>query len=524
MEATALQHAGRRGLLARRSPLLKLQGDEKLVALVRDGNASAFDAIVDRYQARLLGFCRQMLHSQQDAEDVLQEVFVNAYRAMLADERDINLRPWLYRIARNRCLNHLRKPSADAKESMDEVPIVEAASTAERVHNREEFRQLLGDVQKLPETQRTALLLREMDAMSYEDIAKTMDTTVASVKSLLVRARISLAEASKARLLTCGEVRLDLAEAAEGLGKASPEVRRHVRDCPECEDFRKQLRSDGKVLAALSPIGPLVAIKAFVSGKLGFGGGSAAGSGAAGASGSAAAGAAGAGAGVASAGGTLAAGGAIAGGSAGGGLSVIGGAVGAKAVAGVVTAAVLTAGAVEVRQNVITDQTPAPSIARVVPSISDQQVAPIVRTAAAPVTRVVTPPVTEPTVVVPDPAPLPVPETPVTTPVEDPAVTDPEVPVDPEVALDEVEESVGAEEADDTGTSTATTTTTTHPSGGSATVTVGDPPAETTPTPPPATTPPPPAVQAPLPPVTPPASSADTIEPVDPPADVPAAP
>ncbi len=79
------------------------------------------------------------------------------------------------------------------------VPAVEASSTAERVHNREEFRQLLVDVKKLPETQRSALLLREMDALSYEEIAAAMETTVPSVKSLLVRARISLAEASQAQ-------------------------------------------------------------------------------------------------------------------------------------------------------------------------------------------------------------------------------------------------------------------------------------------------------------------------------------
>src|SRR4051812_24545499 len=240
--------------------------------MVRGGNAGAFETIVDRYQGRLLGFCRQMLHSTEDAEDVLQEVFVNAYRAMLADEREINLRPWLYRIARNRCLNHLRKPTADAQESMDMVPTVEAASTAEKVHNREEFRQLLTDVGKLPETQRSALLLREMDAMSYEEIAQAMETSVPSVKSLLVRARISLAEASQARQLTCGEVRLDLAEAAEGLRKLSGPVRRHVRDCEECKDFRSQLRSNDKVLAALVPVGPLVALKGLIASKLGLGG------------------------------------------------------------------------------------------------------------------------------------------------------------------------------------------------------------------------------------------------------------
>jgi RNA polymerase sigma factor (sigma-70 family) len=342
LEASALSHASRRGLLARKSPLLKLQGDEKLIAMARSGNSGAFEMIVDRYQGRLLGFCRQMLGSTEDAEDVLQEVFVNAYRAMLADEREINLRPWLYRIARNRCLNHLRKPSADAQESMDMVPEVEAASTAEKVHNREEFRQILTDVTKLPETQRSALLLREMDALSYEEIADAMETTVPSVKSLLVRARISLAEASQARLLTCGEVRVELSEAAEGLRKVSAPVRRHVRECEECADFRSQVRSNEKMLAALFPVPALFALKGFIAGKLGLGGGSAA-------SGAAASGAA-AGGGAAAAGGAASGiGAALGGGSAAGGLGglggAIGGAIGTKAVAGVVTAAVLTAGA-----------------------------------------------------------------------------------------------------------------------------------------------------------------------------------
>jgi RNA polymerase sigma factor (sigma-70 family) len=342
LEASALTHASQRGLLARRSPLLKLQGDGRLIAMVRSGNAGAFETIVDRYQGRLLGFCRQMLGSTEDAEDVLQEVFVNAYRAMLGDEREINLRPWLYRIARNRCLNHLRKPTADAQESMDLVPMVDAASTAEKVHNREEFRQLLVDVSKLPETQRSALLLREMDAMSYEEIAQAMDTSVPSVKSLLVRARISLAEASQARQLTCGEVRLELAEAAEGLRKISGPVRRHVRDCDECSDFRSQVRSNDKVLAALFPAGGLLALKSFIAGKLGLGG----------ASGGAGAGAAGAGAGAGATGAVGSVGAALSGSGAAGGIGAVGGALGTKAVAGVVTAAVLTAGAVEVRQQV----------------------------------------------------------------------------------------------------------------------------------------------------------------------------
>jgi len=333
--------------------------------MARRENAGAFETIVDRYQGRLLGFCRQMLGSTEDAEDVLQEVFVNAYRAMLADDREINLRPWLYRIARNRCLNHLRKPTADAQESMDMVPAVDAASTAEKVHNREEFRQLLTDVGKLPETQRTALMLREMDAMSYEEIAQAMDTSVPSVKSLLVRARISLAEASQARQLTCGEVRLELAEAAEGLRKVSSPVRRHVRDCEECADFRSQIRSNDKVLAALFPAGPLVALKAFLLSKLGLGGaggGASAGAAGAGAGGGAGAAAAGVGAGATAtatgAGAVSGVGAAISGSGAAGGIGAVGGAIGTKAVAGVVTAAVITAGAVEVKEQVTPDPIP----------------------------------------------------------------------------------------------------------------------------------------------------------------------
>ena len=345
LEASALTQAGRRGLIARRSPLLRLQSDERLVALLRRGNDHAFEVIVDRYQARLLGFCRQMLGSTEDAEDILQEVFVNAYRAMLADEREIKLRPWLYRIARNRCLNHLRKPVAEGKDTMDTHPTVDAASTHERVQNREEFRQLISDVGRLPETQRSALLLREMDAMSYEEIAQAMQTTVPSVKSLLVRARIALAEESQARLLTCGEVRLQLAEAAEGLGKASGPVRRHVRECEGCHSFRDQLRSDSKVLAALSPVGPLLLLKGLLLTKLGLGG-----AGASGGAGAAGAGGAGAGAGGAT----------LAGGAAGGlgGAGAVGGAIGTKAVAGVVTAAVITGAAVEVKK--VSHPEPAP--------------------------------------------------------------------------------------------------------------------------------------------------------------------
>ena len=198
------------------SPLLRLASDQRLIELTRSGQQAAFEVLVARYHARLLAFCRHMLRSREDAEDVLQEVFAAAFNAIMADSREINARPWLYRIARNRSLNHLRRNTAIGVDSMDAHFADAGQSTSEKAHKREEFRLLLDDIGRLPETQRSALVLREMDALSYEQIAEAMDTTVPSVKSLLVRARIGLAEAAEARKLTCDEVRLELGAAAEG--------------------------------------------------------------------------------------------------------------------------------------------------------------------------------------------------------------------------------------------------------------------------------------------------------------------
>jgi hypothetical protein len=158
-----------------------------------------------------------------------------------------------------------------------------------------------------------------------------METTVPAVKSLLVRARISLAEAAEARKLTCDEARMELGEVAEGLLKTSSAVRRHVRDCERCRNFRKQLKDNNVALAAILPVGPLLLLKKLLLTKLG----STAGAG---------------GAHVAGAGGAGAAAGAGAVGSAGatGGFVTAGvSALATKAVAGLAVAAIVTASTVE---------------------------------------------------------------------------------------------------------------------------------------------------------------------------------
>jgi DNA-binding Lrp family transcriptional regulator len=235
------------------------------------------------------------------------------------------VRPWLYRIARNRCLNHLRRARAVGMDSMDIHFAEHGATTADRAHEREEFRQLLDDIRQLPETQRTALVLREMEALSYEQIAVAMETTIPSVKSLLVRARVSLTEAAEARLLSCDQVREELVEEAEGLrDRRSAAVRRHVKSCERCRVFQRELRRTDRALSALAPIGLLALAR-----KLLFAHALTHSAGSAGVAGAASVG--GGSAGIVTAGASAAA---------------------TKAAAGLAAAAILTAGTVAVSQGV----------------------------------------------------------------------------------------------------------------------------------------------------------------------------
>ena len=376
VEATALKHTsvGMRGP----SPLLRLQSDERLIVLVRRGNNAAFETLVARYQSRLLAFCRHMLGSREDAEDVLQEVFAASFNAIVADDRAIHVRPWLYRIARNRSLNHLRRVQPIGVDSMD-IHVSDAGqTTADKVHKREEFRLLVGDVQDLPETQKTALLLREIDALSYEQIAEAMDTTIPSVKSLLVRARVSLAEAAEARTLTCEQVREELGEVAEGLRRSTAPVRRHVRSCDRCQGFKAQLRSTNKALASVLPVAPLLFFKKALLAQFGM----TASAGAGGAAGAAAA--------------TVAATGSTSAMSAG--ISTIA----TKTAATLAAAAIVTAGVAEVKHVqtkvaipavATTTAKPAPHAVRVAPrvvaAVQQPSTRPDVKRAAAAATAVV---------------------------------------------------------------------------------------------------------------------------------------
>jgi RNA polymerase sigma factor (sigma-70 family) len=255
--------------------------------LFRAGNEDAFGAIHDRYRQRLFAYVRQMLSpgSRQDAEDVMQDVFVRAYGALRADEREVNVRAWLYRVAHNRCIDHLRRPTPPPAEifEMSRKPLHDPIEEAQR---REDLKRLVEDVGRLPEQQRSALLMREIDGMSYADLASALDVTVPAVKSLLVRARVGLVEAAEARDADCCEIRDDLLASYDRGVKASGRARKHMRACDGCREYREALRGMRRSFAALTPVS--AGVFGSIAASLGLGGGgAAAGSAAAGGGGAA---------------------------------------------------------------------------------------------------------------------------------------------------------------------------------------------------------------------------------------------
>jgi RNA polymerase sigma factor (sigma-70 family) len=273
MAATAVPFRSRR---RPRTRSLRRVGDERLVARVRAGDDDAFEAIYDRYYLGLLAFCRHMLGSRHEAEDALQHSFASAYRALRRDDAVVDLRPWLYTIARNRCLSALRARREELdldrldieRGSLDGLPM--------QIQVRSELRDLVDDLQRLPDDQRAALVLFELGDHSHDEIAAVLGVRREKVKALVFQARSGLLRARRARDASCVEIREQIAGLLRGLPKRGL-VRAHVDRCPACAEFEREVRRQRSALAAILPVVPSAGLKATVLGvAVGGGGGAAA--------------------------------------------------------------------------------------------------------------------------------------------------------------------------------------------------------------------------------------------------------
>lgn len=275
----------------RREIGLGTSSDERLARLVAGGSEAAFAALYDRYHQCLFRYCRSLVYNDVDAQDALQSTFAAAYAALTRCEKDIVLRPWLFRIAHNESISLLRRrrPCEELPEITDDA----SGTLQERLEQRQQLEFLITDLRELPDQQRGALLMRELSGLPYEEIATALSTSTGSIKRAIFDARHALCELREGRDMACDDVCRVVSNSDRRLLRGR-RIRGHLRECPSCAAFAKSIPVRRKQLHALTaPLSP-VAASTILSQVVG--GGSAA---------------AGAGGGAASAGAGIAAGGAM---------------------------------------------------------------------------------------------------------------------------------------------------------------------------------------------------------------------
>lgn len=302
METASLRLPAR-GAVRGSKRLLSLRDDVHLVAQVRAGEPAAFEVLYERHVPGVLSFCRHMLGSREEAEDAVQQSFASAHRDLTSGDHAIKFKPWIYTIARHRCLSMLRARREELPEDTESV----TAGLDAQVEARADLRQLVTDLQDLPEDQRAALLLAEIRDLSHSEVAEVLGCEAVQVKGLVHRARSGLLERREAREASCEDVRVELA-AARGGGFRRGRLRHHLKACPACSLYLEDVRRQRTMMALVLPVVPSLGLKANVLGAIGLGGGASAGGlMAGGAAGAGAAGVAGGGGGAVASGGVLAA-------------------------------------------------------------------------------------------------------------------------------------------------------------------------------------------------------------------------
>ena len=173
--------------------------DQALVARVQRGDKHAFDLLVRKYQHRIMKVLSRYLHDQEDVLDIAQESFIKAYRALPTFRGDSAFYTWLYRIAINTAKNHLvsqsRRPTqglvdSQEAEQYESATELQENATPEHIALKDEIGRVINKAfEELPDDLRTAITLRELEGLSYEEIAEAMSCPVGTVRSRIFRAR-----------------------------------------------------------------------------------------------------------------------------------------------------------------------------------------------------------------------------------------------------------------------------------------------------------------------------------------------
>jgi len=250
-----------------RAGTLRLASDARLVRIAVRGERRAFAAIFRRYHQELFRYCRAILGDGEEAADALQNTMVKVMRALPGESREIALRPWLYRIAHNEAIALVRQRPPSAELS-DEIAAASAPPLERRVEARERLRQLVSDLQSLPDRQRGALVMRELNEMDYAAIGAVFDTSAAVARQTVYEARVALQEMAEGREMSCDVIRQALSD-GDGRVLRGRKLRAHLRGCQGCRDFRDGIRQRRADLSVLAPPLPAIAAAGLLQSILG---------------------------------------------------------------------------------------------------------------------------------------------------------------------------------------------------------------------------------------------------------------
>jgi RNA polymerase sigma factor (sigma-70 family) len=244
-----------------------LLSDERLVRRAAGGEERALAAIFERYHQPLYRYCLAIVGDSQDAQDALQNTMLKVLRALPGEAREVKLKPWLYRIAHNESIDLLRR-RRDTRELNAELAAT-GPPLAEELSVRERLRQLLSDLDQLPERQRGALVMRELAGLDFDGIATALGTSEAVARQTLYEARLGLRQMDEGRGMNCATVTKALSD-GDGRVTRRRDIRAHLRACADCRHFRAEIDGRQRDFAALAPL-PAAAAGGLLQALLGAG-------------------------------------------------------------------------------------------------------------------------------------------------------------------------------------------------------------------------------------------------------------
>jgi RNA polymerase sigma factor (sigma-70 family) len=233
-----------------------LSSDERLARLVSRGSERAFATLYRRHHQALYRYCCSIVRDEDDAQDALQSAMTRALVALRSGERDLAVRPWLFRIVHNEAVTVLRRRRPTVALAEDLEPAGLAVEDA--LAGRERLAALVADLQALPERQRSALLMRELSGLPIEEIAAVLSTSPGATKQVLFEARRALHDFAEGRAMECEQVRRVISDGDRRVLRGR-KLSGHLRDCSGCRDFQEAISARSADLHALAPPLPGVA-------------------------------------------------------------------------------------------------------------------------------------------------------------------------------------------------------------------------------------------------------------------------